>query len=640
MTIIKRADLGRPLTWDELDDNFRQVDNLTASASAAVSSASASATAAAGSAALSANSATDAAGSAASSANSATDAANSAANAVQSTLAVLAQDDATKKISTQDGGTVFDHLQAVSVLAFNPPRDGGINPDTMAFKMAIAVAITLGYKKVLVPAGSYWIDEEINLGGVDYYGVLGVRLIGDGKQLTKIFHMPKSDDAACFSIRGGWGSSTARGIEGISVYPANSTYNNKGAHVCVQGASFVDIDSCNIGFGKHGIFLHNRDAGDFTEYVNITRCRLDRNLNDLTMAVDAGDTSFHGVDVDMVQMQLAQGGNGINIYSNSVNRAHPYGCRFNIKFWGRADNDCAAVRMRNTRLDIASGDMTLESGAKFVSEDDSVYHVDGTLKGLVGGSTITFECPSTKPIIGPAHFIFNNRTSSNTLGNFTNPLLSSYRPSVLNPTWAESTDLSAPGFIRIVGNSNTANGVAVVTRNVDTLGYFFGQVTDNEPWRSFSPKFLLNAAGTRLQGYSTTGRMYLSAYKTDDSTVAEVFVGVGRFSPGGNNQYNLGALGTETWNSIFLNASRITDTGYLPTTTNTLVIGQASLMISASYVTKRMYTATVGDFCGTGSPEGVLTAGIGSTYRRTDGGAGTSFYVKETGTGNTGWAAK
>lgn len=65
MTIIKRADLGRPLTWDELDNNFRQVDNLTAAASAAVSSASVSATAATDSAVASANSATDAANSAA-----------------------------------------------------------------------------------------------------------------------------------------------------------------------------------------------------------------------------------------------------------------------------------------------------------------------------------------------------------------------------------------------------------------------------------------------------------------------------------------------------------------------------------------------------------------------------------------------
>jgi len=43
---------------------------------------------------------------------------------------------------------------------------------------------------------------------------------------------------------------------------------------------------------------------------------------------------------------------------------------------------------------------------------------------------------------------------------------------------------------------------------------------------------------------------------------------------------------------------------------------------------------------GLGSPEGVVTANVGSMYTRTDGGVGTTLYVKETGTGNTGWAAK
>lgn len=43
---------------------------------------------------------------------------------------------------------------------------------------------------------------------------------------------------------------------------------------------------------------------------------------------------------------------------------------------------------------------------------------------------------------------------------------------------------------------------------------------------------------------------------------------------------------------------------------------------------------------GVGSPEGVITATVGSFFSRTDGGAGTSFYIKESGTGNTGWVAK
>jgi hypothetical protein len=43
---------------------------------------------------------------------------------------------------------------------------------------------------------------------------------------------------------------------------------------------------------------------------------------------------------------------------------------------------------------------------------------------------------------------------------------------------------------------------------------------------------------------------------------------------------------------------------------------------------------------GSGTPEGAVTAPVGVIYSRTDGGAGTSLYVKESGTGNTGWVAK
>lgn len=43
---------------------------------------------------------------------------------------------------------------------------------------------------------------------------------------------------------------------------------------------------------------------------------------------------------------------------------------------------------------------------------------------------------------------------------------------------------------------------------------------------------------------------------------------------------------------------------------------------------------------GQGSPEGVLSAPVGSMFTRTDGAAGTTLYVKETGTEATGWVAK
>lgn len=43
---------------------------------------------------------------------------------------------------------------------------------------------------------------------------------------------------------------------------------------------------------------------------------------------------------------------------------------------------------------------------------------------------------------------------------------------------------------------------------------------------------------------------------------------------------------------------------------------------------------------GAGSPEGVVTANVGSMYLRSDGGANTTLYIKESGSSNTGWSAK
>lgn len=55
---------------------------------------------------------------------------------------------------------------------------------------------------------------------------------------------------------------------------------------------------------------------------------------------------------------------------------------------------------------------------------------------------------------------------------------------------------------------------------------------------------------------------------------------------------------------------------------------------------KAVKIGTPSIYSGSGTPEGSQTAVVGSLYMRSDGGANTSLYVKESGSGNTGWAAK
>lgn len=72
----------------------------------------------------------------------------------------------------------------------------------------------------------------------------------------------------------------------------------------------------------------------------------------------------------------------------------------------------------------------------------------------------------------------------------------------------------------------------------------------------------------------------------------------------------------------------------LAETSNTVQIGNNAVAYTKFAVGKDWAL-----FSGAGSPEGVIAATVGCLYRRTDGGAGTSMYVKESGTGTTGWVS-
>lgn len=80
---------------------------------------------------------------------------------------------------------------------------------------------------------------------------------------------------------------------------------------------------------------------------------------------------------------------------------------------------------------------------------------------------------------------------------------------------------------------------------------------------------------------------------------------------------------------------------------NQLSTPQDGVLEPSTDGTRLLYTPASGErldvlivYRGSGSPEGVVTAPIGSIYINTLGGAGTTMYIKESGTGNTGWIAK
>lgn len=77
--------------------------------------------------------------------------------------------------------------------------------------------------------------------------------------------------------------------------------------------------------------------------------------------------------------------------------------------------------------------------------------------------------------------------------------------------------------------------------------------------------------------------------------------------------------------------------------TTDLVIGSGRTLSPTGtgviQATSVLYGTGITETAGTGSPESVVTANIGSVFHRTNGSTGTTLYIKESGTGNTGWVA-
>jgi hypothetical protein len=132
-------------------------------------------------------------------------------------------------------------------------------------------------------------------------------------------------------------------------------------------------------------------------------------------------------------------------------------------------------------------------------------------------------------------------------------------------------------------------------------------------------------------------------------SVAAQNLTVGFSQTGGGTTYNGSSVtnvGT-SWTTIFVDLNH---TGAPAGSTGDLYVTGASGAFDLAYVyilpyngetfsLQNNYGGGLIDAAGTGSPDAVLTAAIGSTFRRRDGIAGASFYVKQTGTGNTGWVA-
>lgn len=153
-----------------------------------------------------------------------------------------------------------------------------------------------------------------------------------------------------------------------------------------------------------------------------------------------------------------------------------------------------------------------------------------------------------------------------------------------------------------------------------------------------------NQTGIDIRSSNTSGA-YISLVNTNTS--ATNLVGNYKATSGGGTFLNQDALLLRSANTIgfaptsgtvttFINASG----NVLPGADATYDLGGTSLRFNNMYAGSYRFTSTTQFITnGVGTPEGAITASVGSVFLRVDGSTGTVLYVKESGTGNTGWTA-
>ncbi len=176
------------------------------------------------------------------------------------------------------------------------------------------------------------------------------------------------------------------------------------------------------------------------------------------------------------------------------------------------------------------------------------------------------------------------------------------------------------------------------------LGFFdMGKITADLVWCGRT-----SGSPARPQSRNTTIVNYHRSGGALTAGIADV-----RFASGGNAGSSLitgigGPSGAGVTVDLGLKAGYAVVVGYDPnnvailnaTTSTVLLAGQTGVTTGRVTFTPRKGATRPFDSSGSGTPERLVTAPVGSTWRRSDGGPGTCFYVKESGSGNSGWVAK
>ena len=318
----------------------------------------------------------------------------------------------------------------------------------------------------------------------------------------------------------------------------------------------------------------------------------------------------------------------------------------------------------NTDLTITQLPTGIPSGAKrlLIGSNGSVYAADTTAGGgttysagygmtlsgstFIADSSVLITKGSTQVISGAKYFIGNNiGIGTSTPAHNLQVYGSSTNGQIVAATKNAST-----------GAGNTYAGFRA--ENSSSYGLLFKTGTGYSTYNNIAANDLgfYNQGAGNISILNDAGNINFApssvaptvTFTSSSNTFTQQILGSSSIRAGAASYFYFNTrsgISSPSDGNILLVNEAVTDFGRLQlggTTSSFPSIARNGTGIDIKLADNSAYTAiqSLYDRFGSGSPESVVTAPIGAVYHRTDGGAGTSLYVKESGTGNTGWIAK
>ncbi|HHU4129618.1 hypothetical protein N5C89_30380 [Klebsiella michiganensis] len=476
---------------------------------------------------------------------------------------------------------------------------------TPAINAAIAKSKAMQYQPVCLPHHAF-----ITSGGhipstniLEYSGgsttdgkkYKGVPIIGYGAEISKA-KFKAAANVSCFSVVGlSGGSKSTCYFRDFTIEPAGTAYQYLGYGIELNSVGYVNISNVAVYFLDENFRFYNGIANGWTEFNILNNCFSYRGNSCYSFIRGAGNDSFHGNHLIGCFGQIrTSGGGGYGLKLRGLSSSALvwlYEADMGIKWY--AGTNAKVISLAFAEMTNNTQDMTCEGAAIMESLDD--YSRCQHRGRWLNNGTTTFSLVSER-VGAQGRFTFQNLHSRT--GAFVDSNISDYAPGIM-PVTPDIYNNNGVGLFYMFG-TNFASPMQTC-QNYAGNGFYLGQIPLNGSVTDVTPSWKWSNDGGIMKSYNVAGM-----------------------------RFQIGSAETV----------RLTSAAIYPFNDNGMTMGLAANRYSNSYVSRRMYTAITGDLFGNGSPEGSVTAGVGSTYRRLDGGASSSFYVKETGTGNTGWIAK